>query len=316
MIEVENLVKQYGDFIAVNGVTFSAKPGEVTGFLGPNGAGKTTTMRILAGYLPPTSGRAMVAGQNVFENSLAVRQHVGYLPESVPLYRDMTPLGYLTYVGEIRGVSNLQARALQTLERVGLHERAYNRIRNLSKGMKQRVGLASVLLHDPEVIILDEPTIGLDPLQVEELRALIRELGKNHTVLFSTHILSEAEAVCDNIVIINQGEIVAKGSPATLRSQLESGGRILIRLDGMDSGDTRETARLTLEKLDEISHVVINDEMLIATPAHDDIDPRPVIARTVIEHGWDLIELRALAVDLEEIFLEVTRRTTHKQGAN
>ena len=316
MIEVENLVKQYGDFIAVNGVTFSAKPGEVTGFLGPNGAGKTTTMRILAGYLPPTSGRAMVAGQNVFENSLAVRQHVGYLPESVPLYRDMTPLGYLTYVGEIRGVSNLQARALQTLERVGLAQRANNRIRNLSKGMKQRVGLASVLLHDPEVIILDEPTIGLDPLQVEELRALIRELGKNHTVLFSTHILSEAEAVCDNIVIINQGEIVAKGSPANLRSQLESGGRILIRLDGMDSGDTRETARLTLEKLDEISHVVINDEMLIATPAHDDIDPRPVIARTVIEHGWDLIELRALAVDLEEIFLEVTRRTTHKQGAN
>ncbi|MFZ4826689.1 MAG: ABC transporter ATP-binding protein [Phototrophicaceae bacterium] len=316
MIEVENLVKQYGDFIAVKGVTFSAKPGEVTGFLGPNGAGKTTTMRILAGYLPPTSGRAMVAGQNVFENSLAVRQHVGYLPESVPLYRDMTPLGYLTYVGEIRGVSNLQARALQSLERVGLAQRAYNRIRNLSKGMKQRVGLASVLLHDPQVIILDEPTIGLDPLQVEELRSLIRELGKSHTVLFSTHILSEAEAVCDNIVIINQGEIVAKGSPANLRSQLESGGRILIRLDGMDSGDTRETARLTLEKLHEISQVVISDEMLIATPAHDDIDPRPVIARTVIEHGWDLIELRALAVDLEEIFLEVTRRTTNKQGAN
>ncbi len=307
MIQVENLVKEYGAFKAVNGITFTAEPGQVTGFLGPNGAGKTTTMRILTGYLPPTSGQATVAGHNVFEDSMAVRKRVGYLPESVPLYRDMSARGYLTYIGEIRGISKNRKRTDEVLDRVGLLDRANSRIRNLSKGMKQRVGLASALLHDPEVIILDEPTIGLDPIQVEELRDLIRELGQDHTVMFSTHILTEAEQVCDRVVIINRGEIVAAGAPSALRTDLETGGRIVVRLEG--NGETSlETARLTLEKMAEISRAEIQNEALVVTPSNPDMDPRPEIARTVIENGWDLVELRALAADLEEIFLEVTRQ--------
>ncbi len=320
MIEVENLVKQYGNFTAVDNITFTAQPGQVTGFLGPNGAGKTTTMRILTGYLPPTAGRATVAGHDVFDESMEVRKRVGYLPESVPLYRDMTARGYLHYIGEIRGVPNLRSRADEVLDRVGLLDRGKSRIRNLSKGMKQRVGLASALLHDPDVIILDEPTIGLDPIQVEELRDLVRELGQEHTVMFSTHILSEAEQVCDKVVIINRGQIVAAGAPNALRTELESGGRILVRVDGVSSDEDLETARLTLEKMEEIVHADVQNGALVVTPSSPHIDPRPEIARTVIENGWDLVELRALAADLEEIFLEVTRRghqlsTTDGNGA-
>src|SRR5262245_32350653 len=188
MIEVQDLVKKYGQVAAVKGISFTAKPGQVTGFLGPNGAGKTTTMRILTGFLPPTSGKAVVAGYDVFEKSMEVRKRVGYLPESVPLYRDMTALGYLMYMGEIREIKNRREKAMEALERVALTQRANSRIRTLSKGMRQRVGLAQTLLHDPEVLILDEPTIGLDPIQVLELRELVRELGRSHTLLFSTHI--------------------------------------------------------------------------------------------------------------------------------
>ncbi len=217
MIEVQDLTKKYGSVTAVKGISFTAKPGQVTGFLGPNGAGKTTTMRMLTGFLPPTSGKAMVAGYDVFDESMEVRKRVGYLPESVPLYRDMTALAYLMYIGEIRGVKNRRDKAMEVLERVALADRANSRIRTLSKGMRQRVGLAQALLHDPEVLILDEPTIGLDPFQVLELRELVRELGRSHTLLFSTHILSEAEQVCDNMVIINHGQIMAEGSPSELR---------------------------------------------------------------------------------------------------
>jgi ABC-2 type transport system ATP-binding protein len=308
MIQVENLVKRYGSFTAVDGINFTAKPGQVTGFLGPNGAGKTTTMRILTGYLPPTSGTATVAGHDVFAESMEVRRRVGYLPESVPLYRDMTARGYLRYIGEIRGMKQLGKRTDEVLDRVGLLSRANSTIRNLSKGMKQRVGLASALLHDPEVIILDEPTIGLDPLQVEELRGLVSELGRDHTVLFSTHILSEAEQICDNVVIINRGSIVAAGSPSELRTRLESGGRIIVRLDGLNASDSLETAQLTLEKIEEITSVTIQNDALVIVPISSDVDPRPEIARSVIENGWDLVELRSLAADLEEIFVEVTRR--------
>lgn len=308
MIEVENLVKRYGDFTAVNNITFTAEPGQVTGFLGPNGAGKTTTMRILTGYLPPTEGEAIVAGHSVFEDSMAVRQKVGYLPESVPLYRDMSARGYLRYIGEIRGVPNLRTRADEVLDRVGLLDRGNSLIRNLSKGMRQRVGLASVLLHDPEVVILDEPTIGLDPIQVEELRGLVRELGQDHTVMFSTHILSEAEQICDKVVIINRGEIVAAGAPSALRAELESGGRILVRLDGLTDADSLESARMRLEKMEEVEQAQVQNEALIVTPSVVSNDPRPEIARTVIENGWDLVEMRALAADLEAIFLEVTRQ--------
>ncbi|MBI1256946.1 MAG: ATP-binding cassette domain-containing protein [Chloroflexi bacterium] len=302
MIEVENLVKKYGEVTAVKGISFTAESGQVTGFLGPNGAGKTTTMRMLVGYTPPTDGHAVVAGYDVFENSLEVRRRVGYLPENVPLYRDMSVRGYLMYVGEIRGVKNRRARADQVLDRVGLINRADSRIRTLSKGMKQRVGLASALLHNPPVLILDEPTIGLDPLQVLELRSLVAELGRDHTVLFSTHILSEAEQVCDKVVIINQGQILAQGSPSELRSEMERGGRVLVRVDA-----PAQAALEAIQNIPGVRHAELGSDGIIATPTDAHTDPRPQIAKAVVEKGWNLMELRPLAVNLEEIFLEVTR---------
>jgi ABC-2 type transport system ATP-binding protein len=260
-------------------------------------------MRILTGFMPPTSGKAVVAGYDVFDASMEVRKRVGYLPESVPLYRDMTALGYLMYMAEIRGVPNRREKAEDTLKRVGLLHRANSHIRALSKGMRQRVGLAQALLHDPDVLILDEPTIGLDPIQVLEMRDLIRELGQHHTVLFSTHILSEAEQVCDSVVIIHQGEIVAQGAPASLRTELERGGRILLRVDSR-----HEEAAQALQSINSISNVELSVEGIVVTPSTPQVDPRPDIARTIVSGGWNLVELRPLAVNLEEIFLELTRQ--------
>lgn len=302
MIEVNELVKQYGDFVAVKGVSFTAQPGQVTGFLGPNGAGKTTTLRMLTGFMPPTAGTAKVAGFDVFDQSMEVRKRVGYLPESVPLYRDMTAIQYLMYIGEIRGVKQRRDRAQDVLRRVGLAHRADSLIRTLSKGMRQRVGLAQALLHDPEVLILDEPTIGLDPIQVLELRDLISELRQKHTVLFSTHILSEAEQVCDKVVIIQQGSIIAQGTPTELRATLERGGRVLVRANA-----PAEDLLEALGALPSVLHVQIVTEGIVVTPKTTDHDPRPEVARRIIERGWNLIELRPLAVNLEEIFLELTR---------
>jgi ABC-2 type transport system ATP-binding protein len=300
MIEVENLTKRYGNVTAVNGISFVARPGQVTGFLGPNGAGKTTTMRILTGFMPPTSGRAVVAGHDVFENSLEVRKRVGYLPENVPLYRDMTAIGYLMYIAEIRGLPKRREKALEALERVRLVERANSRIRTLSKGMRQRVGLAMALIHDPAVLILDEPTIGLDPFQVLELRDLVKVLGRDHTVLFSTHILSEAEQVCDNVVIINHGQIIAQGSPLELRGQLESGRPVIVRVDAPP-----QEALPVIQALSSVRQAEITLDGITATPVRPDVDPRPDIARAVMQRGWNLMELRSVAVTLEEIFLQV-----------
>ncbi len=302
MIEVENLVKKYGEVTAVKGITFTAPSSQVTGFLGPNGAGKTTTMRMLTGFTPPTSGNAIVAGYDVFDNSLEVRRRVGYLPENVPLYRDMTARGYLMYVAEIRGIKHRRQRADDVLDRVGLIDRAESRIRTLSKGMKQRVGLASALVHNPPVLILDEPTIGLDPLQVLELRSLVSELGRDHTVLFSTHILSEAEQVCDKVVIINQGQIMAQGAPLDLRNSLQEGGRLIVRVDAPS-----QAVLAAIQNVPGVRHAEMNDDAIIATPTDTSTDPRAEIARTIVDKGWNLLELRPLAVNLEEIFLELTR---------
>lgn len=309
MIEVKQLVKKYGEMTAVKGISFAATQG-VNGFLGPNGAGKTTTMRVLTGYTPPTSGTATVAGFDVFEQSYEVRRHVGYLPENVPLYRDLTALEYLKYLAEIRGLPKRKEVALAALERVGLVQRAHSRIRTLSKGMRQRVGLAAAILHKPSVLILDEPTIGLDPLQVLELRKLIVELGKECTVLFSTHILSEAEQVCDRLIIINQGEIVSEGTPSELRRQLERGGRILVRSQA--ASDALATA---LSDLEGVAFTQPYDDGVIVTPHPDAPDLRPTIAQRLVSVGLPLVELRPLAVNLEDIFIELVR-TQHSTTLN
>jgi ABC-2 type transport system ATP-binding protein len=212
----------------------------------------------------------------------------------------MSALGYLMYIGEIRGLKNRRDRAYEALERVRLVDRADSRIRTLSKGMRQRVGLGMALLHDPEVLILDEPTIGLDPFQVLELRELVKELGRDHTVLFSTHILSEAEQVCDNVVIINNGRIMAQGSPVELRGQIESGRPVIVRVDA-----PLEDALAIIRAIPAVGRADASLDGITATPANPDIDPRPAIARAVTERGWNLTELRSVAVTLEEIFLEV-----------
>lgn len=309
MIEVENLVKNYGSFPAVRGISFTAESGQVTGFLGPNGAGKTTTMRVLTGFSPPTSGTAKVAGYDVFENSMEVRKHVGYLPETVPLYRDLTPLTYLKYLGEIRGVKQRHDRAMDVLRQVALTDRANSQIRSLSKGMRQRVGLAAALMHDPEVLILDEPTIGLDPIQVLELRDLVQELGRDHTVMFSTHILSEAEQVCNRVVIIHQGAIVAQGTPTALRTELERGQRILVR-----TVEPIENALPAVQNLDVVAQAYIERDALIAVPQDSTKDPRPAITHALVTAGLNVLEVRPAANNLEEIFLELTRGAASTNG--
>lgn len=316
MIEVKNLTKKYGDFAAVDNISFKAKPGEILGFLGPNGAGKTTTMRVLTGYMPPTSGTVTVAGWDVFEDSFKVRQHIGYLPERVPLYVDMTVRGYVSFAAELRKVPQYKQRVNDVLEQVGMADRAKSLIRNLSKGMRQRVGLAQALVHNPDVLILDEPTIGLDPHQVIEVRELVRELGADHTVMFSTHILSEAEQVCDRVLIIEQGKIVAAGSPQTLRDELQRGGRVYLRLRG--SPPENEVSKV-LRKVGGVERVTIEGEGYLVRVA-ENVDARAHIAEAVVNAGWQLIELRPWAMTLEDIFLEITTAqisapsSQHKRG--
>ncbi|MEP7285971.1 MAG: ABC transporter ATP-binding protein [Chloroflexota bacterium] len=304
MIEVEQLTKRYGSFTAVSEISFKAEPGEILGFLGPNGAGKTTTMRMLTGYMPPTQGTAMVAGFDVLEHSIDVRRHVGYLPETVPLYPDMTVKGYVRYIAELRDVPQSSSRVDDVLKTVGMYERRDSLIRNISKGMRQRVGLAQALVHDPEVLILDEPTIGLDPLQTLEVRDLVRNLGRSHTVMFSTHILSEAEQVCDRVIIINRGQIVAIDSPQVLRDRLQQGGRLFIRV--AQPGDGLSKA---ISSVAGVASVTPYSDGYIVT-ASGTTDIRARLAATLVSDGWNLLELRPLAMSLEEIFLELTTQQT------
>ncbi len=302
MIEVEGLTKDYGSRRAINNLTFKAVPGEILGFLGPNGAGKTTTMRILSGYMPPTMGSARVAGFDVVDQSLEVRKRVGYLPETVPLYQDMTVFDYLKYMADLRNIKNAEDRVDDVLGIVHMEERADGYIGKLSKGLRQRVGLAQALLHEPDVLILDEPTIGLDPAQIREVRKLIREIGSHRTVLLSTHILSEAQQICDRVLIINKGEIVVEDTPEHLQAGLTGVQRVLIKVQGDSDG---------LEKsISEINAIgrtsMIQDGTLeIECPPGKDI--RPEIARQIINAGFDLLELRSVDLSLEDIFIQLTR---------
>jgi ABC-2 type transport system ATP-binding protein len=301
MIRTTGLTKYYGVHPAIRGLTFEAAPREILGFLGPNGAGKTTTMRILAGFMPPSEGRASVAGFDVVDQSLEVRRRVGYLPETVPLYADLNVTEYLTYMGSLRHVADLDRRIEQVLDEVGLLDRAESYVGNLSKGLRQRVGLAQALLHEPQVLILDEPTIGLDPAQIIEVRRLIRELGRERTVMLSTHILSEAQALCDRVLIINKGAIVAEDTPANLQAQLAGAEQLVLRIGSYDAALVK-----TLERLPGVARVTTGDnELRVETrPGHD---VRARLARAVVESGADLLELRPAGVDLEAVFLQLTQ---------
>ena len=311
MIRVTGLSKSYGPHLAVNDLTFHADRGEILGFLGPNGAGKTTTMRILAGFMPPSAGVAQVAGFDVVDQSLEVRRRVGYLPETVPLYPEMSVGEYLAFMGSLRRVPELEARIDAVLEEVRLLERKQSLIGNLSKGLRQRLGLAQALLHQPEVLILDEPTIGLDPAQIIEVRRIIQGLGDQRTVLLSTHILSEAQQVCDRVLIINRGTIVAEDTPENLQAQLAGTERFQVTA----SLDGAELRRL-LQGIPGVSAVRLlgaeGEAEISGTPGQD---LRPEVARRIIEAGADLYALTPVGLSLEEVFLQLTREEAEAQEA-
>lgn len=303
MIEVEGLTKYYGEKQALRGISFHAEQGEILGFLGPNGAGKTTTMRILTGYMPPSSGGARIAGYDVVEDSLEVRRRIGYLPETVPLYPEMSVVEYLNFMGSLRRVDELAERVDEVIEEVHLVERAGSLIGSLSKGLRQRVGLAQALLHEPEVLILDEPTLGLDPAQIIEVRKLIQELGEERTVLLSTHILSEAQQVCDRVLIIHRGSIVAEDTPANLQAQLAGGERLVVSA----AAETSELIPLCkdLPGVVTVEAGVRDGTVEIRSTPGQDV--RPLVARAIVEGGFDLFELRSVGFSLEDIFIQLTR---------
>jgi ABC-2 type transport system ATP-binding protein len=302
MIQVEGLTKDYGPRRAIEGLTFHAEQGEILGFLGPNGAGKTTTMRILTGYMPPTAGNAQVAGFDVVDQSLEVRRRVGYMPETIPLYPDMTVFEYLKFMADLRRVRDVEDRVDELLDRLGLLDRAESFISNLSKGMRQRVGLAQALVHNPDVLILDEPTIGLDPVQIIEVRELIKELGQKHTILLSTHILSEAQQVCNRVLIINKGRIVAEDTPERLQDRLTGARRISVQVGGDADGIENLVSGVS-----GITAVAEREDGKFEFETLPGADPRPEVARALIQAGYDLLEMHAIGVSLEDIFLQLTR---------
>lgn len=308
MIKVSGLTKDYGARRAITNLNFDAQQGEIVGFLGPNGAGKTTTLRILTGYMPPTDGEAIVAGYDVVEESLEVRKRVGYLPETVPLYTDMVVFDYLKFMGDLRKIPNVNARVDEVLDMVGLSDRSNGYIGNLSKGMRQRVGLAQALMHRPEVLILDEPTIGLDPGQVVEVRALIREIGKDRTVLLSTHLLNEAQNICDRVLIINKGRIVAEDTTENLQARLIGAERVIIRVRG-EADDLEKT----IKKVKGVQGVETKTDGTVEFEFASGKDVRPEVAKQVINAGYELLELRPLGMSLEEIFLELTGADSKKK---
>ncbi len=308
MIRVEGLTKDYGERRAISNLNFETKQGEIVGFLGPNGAGKTTTMRILTGYMPPTEGTATVAGYDIVSESLEVRKRVGYLPETVPLYTDMTAFEYLKFMADLRKIPNSADRAFEILEMVGLDKRADSHIGNLSKGMRQRVGLAQALIHSPEVLILDEPTIGLDPGQVVEVRNLIREMGRQRTVLLSTHVLSEAQQICDRVLIINKGKIVAEDTPENLQARLVGSERAALRVRGDADGLNK-----LVSKVKGVQNVHAMPDGSVEFQFAPGQDVRPEVAKAVVNGGYDLLELHQVGMSLEEIFLELTREDAGPQ---
>ena len=307
MIEVEHLTKRYGLLAAIEDVSFQVRQGEILGFLGPNGAGKTTTMRILAGFFPATQGRAMVAGYDVFDHPLEAKSRVGYLPESPPLYTEMTVDSYLRFVATIKGVagSETPGRMEAVKERCGLSGQGERLIKHLSKGFRQRVGLAQALIHDPDVLILDEPTIGLDPKQIIEFRELIGSLRGEHTIILSTHILPEVSMTCDRVIIINRGQIVAVDSPQNLTSQMQGGEQIDLTV----GGDTGRVEAL-LNALPHVRRVAVEEPQnglsSVLVEADGQAEIRHEVARQVIREGLDLYELKVRSVSLEEVFVELT----------
>ena len=315
MIEVENLTKRYGPTLAVSDVTFEVQKGEILGFLGPNGAGKTTTMRVITGYLPPSEGRVRVAGYDVVEEPLEAKRRTGYLPESPPVYPDMTVTEYLAFVGRIKGISRreLKSRMAEISERCAVTDVQNRQIGRLSKGYRQRVGLAQALIHNPEVLVLDEPTAGLDPKQIIETRQLIKGLAGRHTIILSTHILPEAAKTCQRVVVINAGKIVAVGTPDELTRRLQGFETILLTVEGL-AADVKEK----LQRVEGVNLVQPRDtsdgRVTYEVHAEKGKDVRAELARAVVESHWKLYELKTSGLSLEDIFLKLTTKDLSEEN--
>jgi ABC-2 type transport system ATP-binding protein len=318
LIEVQDLTKEYGSVRAVDHVSFTVKKGEILGFLGPNGAGKTTTMRILTGFMPATAGTARVSGYDVFGDSIEVRRRIGYLPEAPPLYSDMTVEAYLEFVARIKGVAaeKIAGRVTDALKKTSLEEKRSDLIKRLSRGYKQRVGLAQALVHDPEVIILDEPTVGLDPKQIIEVRNLIKGLAGNHTIILSTHILPEVSMTCDRVVIINKGKIVAVDTPQNLTGQLKGGQKVRLEVEAPE-----KPLRDLLAEIPAVGAIQFetprDGRSVLTVETAPGKDIRSELAAMMVSRGWALFELHGMSLSLEEIFLQLTTDdAAHAKASN
>jgi ABC-2 type transport system ATP-binding protein len=307
MIDVQNLTKRYGERTAVNNVNFHVAKGEVIGFLGPNGAGKSTTMRMLTGFLSPTTGTVKIGGIDMVENPIEAKRLIGYLPELPPLYHEMTVRDYLDFVGQLKGLNRTQRRDRleYVLEKCFLKDRRNQLIQTLSKGYKQRVGIAQALIHNPPLLILDEPTSGLDPAQIIQIRALIKELSADHTIILSTHILPEVQNTCSRVLIISNGQVAAEGNPEQLEAQLQGGMRISLTVRGPQdavAARVKEVAGGASVAATPREGGLVNVEVNASGTA----DVREQLASTIVGAGWGLVELKSVNLSLEEIFLKLT----------
>jgi gliding motility-associated transport system ATP-binding protein len=312
MITVNGLTKRYAHTTAVDQISFEVKQGQIVGFLGPNGAGKTTTMRMLTCFLSPTTGTATVAGFDILEQPLEVKKRIGYLPETPPVYPEMRIAEYLSFVGQLKGLSGseLRARVGYACERCAVADVRDKIIGKLSKGYRQRVGLAQAIIHNPDVLILDEPTAGLDPKQINETRDLIKSLAGDHTIILSTHILPEVSQTCEQVIIINKGKIVATDSVSNLQQRARSGESVLVEVADRNGSLDPAAVQRKLERIAGVSRVIAKadgqNRVIFEVEAAKDRAVRGDVARAVVESGWDLNELRPAALSLEEIFLQLT----------
>jgi len=309
MIEIKNLTKKFGNNTILDSISFSVKKGEILGFLGPNGAGKTTTMKIITSFWLPTGGDIEVDGKSVLHNSILTRSKIGYLPETVPLYEDMRVFEYLKFIAEIRGIEkdDIKKRIREVIEDCGLKQVVKKPIEELSKGYRQRVGLAQAIMHEPDILILDEPTTGLDPNQIVEIRDLIKKLGKEKTVIFSTHILSEVSATCDRAIIINKGKIASEGTPEEITRKASGQEILYIKIKG-----SREAVLQKLERLENVEKVEEKDKESENVYGYNvypkiGVDLREYLSMTVMQSGWSILEFNRKSVTLEDVFRELTK---------
>ena len=307
MIQVEDITKKYGDFTAVDKINFEIEEGEVVGFLGPNGAGKSTTMNMITGFIEPTSGRILVDGYDISKKPKKAKRQIGYMPEGVPLYSDMTVKEFVTYMAELKGVKRKERKAMvqKALEDTGLVEVQNQLTRNISRGYKQRVSMAGALVSNPKVIILDEPTVGLDPKQVTEIRALIKELGKEHTVILSSHILSEVSQICNRVIIINKGKIVAVDTPENLERKVVNGNSIYVTVEDLEN--KMETIKEKLESVQEITLVSENEDKTkkYMITAEEGVELRKKVFETFAKEGITIFEMKKVDATLEDAFMKL-----------